>query len=258
VYRDHMNCLIRLVVLVGCGVATVAAQPARAAGCRLEPQGEGRVATVIDVRTFRLEDAREIRLAGIESVATSVATLTALLAGHTVTLHGETDAPDRWGRQVAFVFADGSSTSVQAQLLAQGDAVMSGDVTDKACAGELTAAEAGARRAKRGTWADSDVIKSAERPDDILARVGRFAVVEGKVLSVREAGATFYANFGRRWTQDFAATISRRMMASFEAAGISLKSLQNRNIRVRGFVERRGGPRIELVHVGQIEVIGER
>ena len=121
----------------------------------------------------------------------------------------------------------------------------------------LGAAEAVARRAKRGTWADSTVIKNAERPDDILARIGQFTVVEGKVLSVREAGATFYANFGRRWTQDFAATISKRMMTSFEAAGTSLKSLQYRNIRVRGFVERRGGPRIELVHVGQIEVIGE-
>jgi hypothetical protein len=83
-------------------------------------------------------------------------------------------------------------------------------------------------------------------------------VVEGKVLSVRQAGATYYANFGRRWTQDFAVTISRRMMASLEAAGISLKSLENRRIRVRGFVEQRGGPRIELVRVGQIEVIGER
>jgi hypothetical protein len=47
------------------------------------------------------------------------------------------------------------------------------------------------------------------------------------------------------------------MMASFEAAGINLKSLENRNIRVRGWVEQRGGPRIELLHVGQIEMIGE-
>ena len=37
-----------------------------AADCALEPQGEGRVAAVVDGRSLRLEDGREIRLAGIE------------------------------------------------------------------------------------------------------------------------------------------------------------------------------------------------
>jgi hypothetical protein len=64
-------------------------------------------------------------------------------------------------------------------------------------------------------------------------------------------------NFGRNWTRDFAVTISRRMLPGFEAAGIGLKSLENRRIRVRGWVEARGGPRIEALHVGQIEVLGE-
>ena len=52
-------------------------------------------------------------------------------------------------------------------------------------------------------------------------------VVEGKVLSVRQAGATTYLNFGRNWTRDFAVTIPKRMIAAFEAAGIVLKSLEN-------------------------------
>jgi hypothetical protein len=81
-------------------------------------------------------------------------------------------------------------------------------------------------------------------------------VVEGKVLSVRQAGATTYLNFGRNWTRDFAVTISRRMVAAFEAAGLAPKSLENRRIRVRGYVEARGGPRIEMLRVGQIEVLG--
>ncbi len=55
-----------------CGIVLMAATagPVRAAGCSFEPQGEGRVAAVIDARTFRLQDGREIRLAGIEPVAT--------------------------------------------------------------------------------------------------------------------------------------------------------------------------------------------
>jgi hypothetical protein len=45
-------------------------------------------------------------------------------------------------------------------------------------------------------------------------------------------------------------------MPAIEAAGIALKSLENRQIRVRGFIEARTGPRIELLRAGQIEVLG--
>jgi hypothetical protein len=134
---------------------------------------------------------------------------------------------------------------------------MSADIADKACTGELASAEAQARQARRGTWAGSSVIKDADNPNDILTRLGRFTVVQGRVLSVREAGPTVYVNFGRRWTRDFAATISRRMMASFEAAGMTPKSLENRRIRIRGWVERRGGPRIEVLRMEQIEMVGD-
>jgi endonuclease YncB( thermonuclease family) len=234
-----------------------AANPATAAACSLTPQGEGRVSAIIDARTFRMDDGREVRLAGIETVTDGGAALSALAAGRSVTLHGETDAPDRYGRQPAFVFVEQANTSVQSQLLTQGDALVSSTFADKACAAELAAAEAAARRARRGIWADSAAIKNAESPGDILARIGQFTVVEGKVLSVRQAGATTYVNFGRRWTRDFAVTISRRVMPAFEAAGISLKSLENKRIRVRGWIEARGGPRIEALRVGQIEMAGD-
>jgi len=229
-------------------IFTLSASPALAGGCAFEPQGEGRVAAVIDARSFRLADGREIRLAGIEpAVSTTTgrartAALSAIIAGHDVTLHGQDDAPDRYGRQVAFVFLGSSENLVQGLLLSQGEVLVS--------------AEAEARQAKRGTWADASVIKSAESPDDILTGIGRFTVVEGKVLSVRQAGATTYLNFGRNWTQDFAATISRRMTPAIEAAGLTIKSLENKRIRVRGFVEARGGPRIEVLRAGQIEVLG--
>jgi endonuclease YncB( thermonuclease family) len=239
---------------------SVATHSASAAGCRFALQGEGRVAEVIDVRTFRLSDGAEVRLAGIEPVATiqtSTNDLAALIADRDVSLHGVSDTPDRYGRQPAFAFLNASAASVQAQLLAQGVALHSGALADKDCAAELAAAEASARHAKRGIWAHTKVIKNAESPGDILADVGRFAVVEGRVLSVREAGTVTYINFGRRWTQDFAVTISRRMMPAFESAGITPKSFEKRRIRVRGWVEKRGGPRIEALRVGQIEVVGD-
>ena len=262
VTRGARRCGHWVAVVSTCSLMLVVAAngPADAAGCALEPQGEGRVVEIIDARTFRLADGREVVLAGIEPVVTEKATrtsaLSAILAGRDVTLRGEDDTPDRYGRQPAFVFLAPSETLVQGQLLAQGEALFSGAVTDKDCASVLTAAEAEARQAKRGTWADPTAIKNAESPGDILTGIGRFTVVEGRVLSVRQAGATTYLNFGRSWTRGFAATISRRMVAAFEAAGTGVKSFENRRIRVRGFVEARGGPRIELLRVGQVELLG--
>ena len=145
---------------------------------------------------------------------------------------------------------------VQSELLAQGEVLASATVTDKECAAVLMAAEATARQAGRGIWADPTAIKNTESPGDILAGIGRFMVVEGKVLSVRQAGATTYLNFGRNWTRDFAVTISRRALAVFQAAGIAPKSFENQRIRVRGWIEARGGPRIEVLRVGQIELLG--
>lgn len=240
-------------LLMACGISHLHAS------CADTLQGEGRVSAVLDARTFRLDDGREVRLLGIELpeeiTARSPDTLTSLIGGREITLHGPDDKPDRYGRQLALVFAKGSGISVQSELLARGEALVSGTIADRACSTALLAAEANARAAKRGIWASSAALKNAERPDDILAGTGRFAVVEGTISSARLAGATFYVNFGRRWTRDFAVTISRRMMPSFETAGIDLKSLKDKRVRVRGWVEARGGPRIEATRPGQIELI---
>ncbi len=256
---DFCGACIAAVVLGAIAPSVIG--PALAAPCSFEPQGEGRVSAIVDARTFRMDDGREVRLAGIETATAGKAdgapALSALVAGRNVTLRGETDAPDRYGRQPAFVFVDSTDASMQSLLLVQGQALVSGTVADKACAAEFAAAEAVARRARRGIWGNSAAIKNAESPGDILTRIGQFTVVEGKVLSVRQAGAVTYINFGRRWTRDFAVTISRRMVRAFEAAGITLKSLENKRIRVRGFIEARGGPRIEALRVGQIELAGD-
>src|SRR5450631_3587060 len=94
------------ILFAGMLLTAVAAGPADASGCWFEPQGEGRVAAVIDARSFRLDDGREVRLAGIEPVVTDnarrSAALSAIIAGHEVKMSGEDDTPDRYGRQPAF------------------------------------------------------------------------------------------------------------------------------------------------------------
>ena len=227
-----------------------------ATACQFESQGEGRVAAIVDARSVRLDDGREIRLTGIEATATTKQALASQLAGRDVTLRGTDDTPDRYGRQGAFIFIGEGDTSIQATLLAQGDALVSAEITDKDCAAALMASEAEARRQKKGNWADPSAIKNAESPDDILSGIGRFMVVEGKVLSVRQAGAMTYLNFGRNWTRGFAVTISKRTLPAFESAGITLKSLENKRVQVRGWVEGSAGPRIDVRFVGQVELLG--
>ena len=129
-------------------VIAAAIDPAIAAGCAFAPQGEGRVTEVIDARSFRLEDGRDVSLIGIEPVSTidpkanRAAALAAIVGGHEVTLRGDDDTPDRYGRQPAFVFVGSSDTPVQATLLAQGAALLAATVTDKEGAATLAAAEA--------------------------------------------------------------------------------------------------------------------
>jgi endonuclease YncB( thermonuclease family) len=253
---------LRRLTIALAAIATIASGPASAAPCTFEPQGEGHVAAVTDARSFRLADGRDVRLAGVEAAfaekagAAGPQALAALLAGRDVRLDGEDDTPDRYGRQVAFVWRLPEETLVQREILAQGAAMVAATVTDKDCAATLLAAEAEARDAKRGIWADPMVIKNTESPGDILTGIGRFMLVEGKVLSVRQAGATTYLNFGRNWTRDFAVTIPRRALADLATAGLVPKSLENRRIRVRGFAEVRSGPRIEVLRAGQIELLG--
>jgi len=228
--------------------------------CEFGDQGHGRVVAVLDGRTIRLDDGREVRLAGIEipddAAERSRLSLAGLIEGRAVTLRGHDDTPDRYGRQPAFAVPDGSDAPVQFELLASGEAFASPTAGDQPCSRALLAAEAPARAARRGIWAGSAALKNAKSTDDILARRGRFTVIEGTVSSARLAGATFYVNFGRRWTRDFAVTISKRMMASIEAAGIDLKSLKGKRILVRGWIGARSGPRMEVTQAGQIEMVG--
>ena len=128
-------------------------------------------------------------------------------------------------------------------------------VGDPACAAELLSQERAARTAKIGLWGDPRyAIMAAGDLTGLVAGQGHFAVVEGKVLSVRESGGTIYVNFGRRWSQALTVTISKRQERIFSGAGLAPKALENRRLRVRGWIEVRNGPRIEASRPEQIEL----
>src|SRR5262249_10897042 len=257
--------------------ASAQAHPAAPSACKAEVFATGAVATVMDGRSFTLNDGRDIRLAGIEvpllpaagetgataeAGLTSRAALASLVAGQSVELRQIRDTPpDRYGRILAFAYAkrDGDPLSLANEMLARGFARVAAQVGgvggDKACAAELLGKERLARDGKVGPWgAAYYAVTGAESLAELEAERGRFTVVEGRVLSVRESGGTIYMNFGRRWSQALTVTISKRNERTFAAAGLDLRRLENRRVRVRGWVEERSGPRIEATRPEQIEI----
>ncbi len=247
--------------------------------CGGETVAHATVGLVIDGRTFVLNDGREVRLAAIEAPplpapggTASKQALEALIGGDEVILRqavagldqgsaqGSDHGLDRYGRVVAYAYAlrDGTELFTQGGLVASGFARVADRVGSKVCAAELLRDENTARAAKLGLWGDPYYeVLNADTPADVLAQRGRFALVEGQVVSVRESGSTIYVNFGRRWSESFAVTILKRNERNFAAAGLDLKALAGRRVRVRGWVEARGAdgnvPWIEAARPEQIE-----
>jgi endonuclease YncB( thermonuclease family) len=239
-------------------LAAAAAQAADKPACKPTTLGTVQVRSVLDGGTVQLTDGREVRLAGIEVPQSAKAVLERLVSGRDIALLRLGADSDRYGRVVALVSVEPAAeigVTVQGALLAQGQARVTANIGDSACAASLLEAERAARMAGLGLWADPYyVIRHAEDPAGILAVRGRFAVVEGKVLSVRESGATIYVNFGRRWSDDFTVTVQKRNERGFTAAGLELKKLAGQHVRVRGTIEERGGPWIEAARPEQIEI----
>jgi endonuclease YncB( thermonuclease family) len=261
--------------LVAGSVSDACAQtvaPASATACRFESIGTGTVTKILDGRSFQLSDGREVRVAAVEvpsapgladtgaraaSGRAAIAALETILAGRSVELRQSGLATDRYGRLVAHAYfvRDGAERSAAHELLARGYARVAAKVGHAACAAELLAQERQARAGGLGLWAGSDhAILGAERATDLLSERGRFTVVEGKVLSVRESGGTIYMNFGRRWSEALTVTILKRDERIFAGAGLQPSTLENRRLRVRGYVEERNGPRIEAKAPEQIEI----
>jgi hypothetical protein len=239
-------------------IAAACAEP-----CARVDLGESRVTAVEDSRTLSLADGRKIRLAGIEwgvPAEPARALLADLVLNRQVTLKApERSEPDRYGRIYAFPSVSGSETPIQYGLLGRGMVLVSGRVSDKACAEALRTAEKQARDQGLGVFAAGAAgLHQADRHDAILNDLGRFAVVEGKVLSVRESGNLIYVNFGRRWSEDFTVTIAKRHQAAFISGGVAPKSLSGRVVRVRGFVEERSGPWIDATSPAQFETVASR
>jgi endonuclease YncB( thermonuclease family) len=205
--------------------------------CGGDEIARGTVGKILDGRTFVLDDGREVRLAAIEvaplagsqnrtnrAARAAAAALAALAAGDQVVLRRAESGSDRYGLiGYAYTLRDGDEFLLQRGLVAAGFARVGARIASS-CAGDLLDREKAARQAKLGLWADPYYeVLDAETPSDALAHRGRFALVEGKVASVRESGPTIYVNFGRRRIGDITVTILKRNERSFAAVGLDLR-----------------------------------
>lgn len=244
-----------ILVLAAC-LATHPTRGDAQAVCRPVAVGSAQVEAVRDGRTLVLDDGHELRLAAIEITSASREILAELVQKRALKLAPLGAARDRYGRIVAFAYAGDDPETLQYRLIANGAARVAAHVGDQACAAALLTAEARARGEGRGIWADPSFAPLAA--DDLArlqALVGRFVLVEGQILSVRRSGTTIYLNFGDRWARDFSVLIPSRGERNFIAAGLALATLKNRRVRVRGWLDLRAGPLIEVDSPEQVEMI---
>ncbi len=261
-----------MAALLGIVLALASAQAALA--CELEEGPRLAVARVVDVETLRLDDGREVRLIGAlapRAFDTGAATrhwpaeeearaaLERLVLGRTVELAFARHRLDRYGRLVAHVFVVGASPEdrvwVQGALLEAGHARSYALPGAAECQDLLRAREDVARTAGLGLWRNAAyAIRDAARPFDLLRHRATFQIVEGRVRHVAKVGSRIYLNFGDDWRRDF--TIGVRTGRSTAAAGaIDWPTLEGARVRVRGWIDRRNGPFIELHAIETLQVL---
>ncbi len=220
-----------------------------------------------DGTTIRLKDGREVRLAGVvaadeiddDTVAIDAEErLNALVAGKSLALYGRKDLSDRYGRLVAQVAFENGTDWLQAGLVSKGWLRVAPEMTELSCAGPLLGFEAEARAGRKGLWQDARfAVERADNIERLIASAGRFAVVEGVIRRVGETSSHTYLDFGRRYNEDFSIVIPRSARAGFAAAGIDLKSLRGKQIRVRGVLFSSGGPAIEIRKPVSLEILAD-
>jgi len=256
------------------GAATVAAEVV--VNCVGLEAGPTRTVTrIVDGETVALDDGTELRLIGVlapraidagadpgtwpmETAAREA--LRGLVLGQSIELAFAGERVDRYRRQQAHAFLSGGEGRrwVQGHLLEHGFARAHTVAGNLACGQQLLAAERPAREARRGLWAEAAYqIREANKPTELLRYRTTFQIIEGKVVRVAEARGTIYLNFDRNWRQGFAVSLRRADRQLLGAHAGDLKGLEGRSVRVRGWIEQRGGPVIDLSSGGDIEVIGD-
>ncbi|MEQ1900392.1 MAG: thermonuclease family protein [Devosia sp.] len=239
-------------------------------GLRDGPRGT--VSEIVDGDTVLLDNGLVVRLIGIQAPKLALgregledwpngeaarAALAGFALNKPVQLRYGGEEKDRYGRLLAQMFiADDSGAWVQQQMLGAGMARVYSFPDNRECLGELMATERVARSMSLGIWADPYYrVRRADRPAAMLALAGHYELVEGRVLLAEGSQGRVYLNFGRFWKEDFTAVIDSSALKHFAEEELDPEKLGGALVRVRGWVDVVDGPRIEITHPEQIEVL---
>lgn len=247
------------------------AEPIAADGCAVERGPVKTVTRVIDADTLAFDDGTEVRLIGalaarpafaarrwrIETQAE--AALAEIVSGRAVELGFSGRRTNRHGQLLAHVFLQwkGERIWVQGHMLGQGFARAYGLPGSFGCMRDLKAHERAARLGRSGLWADrAFAVLDAEPAPDVRRLQGTFQIVRGIVRKVERIKNRVYLNFGDDWRQDFTAGAALEDGGAKDGRTERLEALAGQNVEVRGWIERRYGPFIEIWDESQIEVRG--
>lgn len=240
--------------------------------CATDAGSSHDVVRVIDSETVLLDDGREVRLIGaLAPKADAIAmpdawpperealrALETLVSGRAVTLRYEGRKRDRYGRELAQLYVAGVSGPewVQRRLIADGHARAYALPGNSGCLRALLGAEEEPRTAQRGLWSRTTYrVREASEVDALLRLAGRFVLVSGRVSQVARTQRTTYINFGSDWRRDFTASIASSLVDRSPDGATRLSALAGKEIRVRGWIERRNGPMIVLGSFDEIETL---
>lgn len=241
----------------------------------LRPGPKGVVASVTDGDTVLLDNGLVVRLIGTQAPKLPLgredfavwpkadeakARLEALVLGKGIEVRYGGETLDRHDRVLGQIYVTSARELwVQRQMVADGMARVYSFPDNRSCLAQLLAAETSARTMKLGIWGHPYyTVRRADRPAAIVERAGQYELVEGRVLLAEKSGGRVFLNFGRYWKEDFTAVIDSRALGLFVDSGLDPLALEGALVRIRGWVDDRDGPRIEVTHPEQIEVLATR
>jgi endonuclease YncB( thermonuclease family) len=267
------------IYLSGGVVALAPASSLRAAGglCPSEGGTSGRVVAVDERLELTLETGIKLKIAGVDPPRPTPGdpdldvrtrdTLAQWLVGQEITFRPLEPGRDRWGRVVAFFFAAAPESpdrpgparlSVGEALIDAGLARYEPSAAARPCRSAFLAAEAGARSSGLGLWADPyyAIIAAADRLS-FAEKAGSSVIVEGRITGIANRRPRITLYFGSRQGWDFSVTILPRNRKTFETAYLRLSALTGKTVRVRGLLDTRFGPQIEISDPDEVEAAGQ-
>lgn len=227
-----------------------------------------KVVDVYDGDTFLTQTGKKVRLLNINTPETAKKhypaepfadeakqALNKLVMGKEVSLKfAPNEKKDRYGRLLAHVYLD--DIWINKKLIADGMAHLYTfpESIEKEKVLQLMSAENSARKAQKGLWKDVRFkVLDASKPEQMSDwRIGKYQVVEGKVLKAIKIKDKVYLNFGEDWREDFTVEIPKKYWNNFN----SLPEFYiGKNLRVRGVLKPVNGKLITATHPEQLEVL---